>query len=126
MTAISHVYNYTVRCPQVKDPAHPTTWQNHVEFNQSCEIGLNRITKWHDRSGHRIFEQDGFTVREADSESSYFAMQNSRLLNNGHVLVTFKIFMDDSTKDTSVQEIMQYLIKDYQHRLEKLNEQAIA
>ncbi|ASJ97524.1 MULTISPECIES: hypothetical protein [Shewanella] len=121
MTAISHVYNYTVRCPHVKDPAHPTTWQNHIEFNQSCEIGLNRITKWHDRSGHRIFEQDGFIVREADGESAYFSMQSDRLKNDGHILVTFKIFMDDATKDSSVQEIMVHLIKDYHQRLSKLN-----
>ncbi|WP_076407934.1 cytoplasmic protein [Shewanella sp. UCD-KL12] len=120
MTAISHVYNYTVRCPHVKDPAHPTTWENHIEFNQSCEIGLSRITKWHGRSGHRIFEQDGFVVREAEAESAYFAMNNTRIKNDGHVLVTFKIFMDDSTKDTSVQEIMQHLIADYDAKIAKL------
>lgn len=113
MTAISHVYNYTVRCPHIKDSSHPTTWQNHVEFNQSCEIGLNRLTKWHDRSGHRVLEVDGFVVREADTESAYFAMQTSRLKGDGHAIVTFKIFMGDETKDTSVQEIMQYLIEDY-------------
>ncbi len=120
MTAISHVYNYTVRCPHIKDPAHPTTWQNHVEFNESCEIGLSRISKWHDRSGHRIFEQDGFVVREADAESSYFSMQTGRLKGDGHILVTFKIYMDNSTKDSSVQEIMTFLIQDYKQRLSKL------
>lgn len=117
MTAISHVYNYTVRCPHIKDPAHPTTWQNHIEFNQSCEIGLNRITKWHGRSGHRIFEIDGFVVREAEAESAYFAMQTSRLRGDGHALATFKIFMDDATKDTSVEEIMQHLITDYSGKI---------
>ncbi|MCE9678058.1 cytoplasmic protein [Shewanella sp. AS1] len=121
MTAISHVYNYTVRCPHIKDPAHPTTWQNHIEFNESCEIGLKRITKWHDRSGHRVFEQDGFTVREADAESAYFSMQTARLKGDGHVLVTINIQMDDATKDSSVQEIMTHLIQDFQQRLAKLN-----
>ena len=29
-----------------KDPEHPVTWLNHIEMNQSCEIALNRITKW--------------------------------------------------------------------------------
>ncbi|QLE84705.1 MULTISPECIES: hypothetical protein [Shewanella] len=122
MTAISHVYNYTVRCPHVKDPAHPTTWQNHIEFNQSCEIGLNRVTKWHGRSGHRVFDIQGFVVREADTESAYFSMNNVRIKNDGHVLVTFKIFMDDDTKDTSVQEIMQHLISDLNERIGKINE----
>jgi len=121
MTAISHVYNYTVRCPHVKDPAHPTTWQNHIEFNQSCEIGLNRLTKWHGRSGHRVFDIDGFVVREADTESAYFSMNNVRIKNDGHILVTFKIFMEDDTKDTSVQEIMQHLISDLDERITKLN-----
>lgn len=120
MTAISHVYNYTVRCPHIKDPAHPTTWQNHVEFNQSCEIGLSRVTKWHGHSGNRIFEQDGIIVRELGSDSAYFSLHNSRVKNDGHVLVTFKIFMDESTKDTSVQEIMQHLIADYDERIAKL------
>ncbi|MEI6859020.1 MAG: cytoplasmic protein [Shewanella sp.] len=120
MTAISHVYNYTVRCPHIKDPTHPTTWQNHIEFNQSCEIGLSRITKWHGRSGNRVFELDGFVVREAEAETAYFSMQNKRIKDDGHVLVTFKIFMDELTKDTSVQEIMQHLITDLDDKLAKL------
>lgn len=117
MTAISHVYNYTVRCPHIKDPAHPTTWQNHIEINQSCEIALNRITNWHARSGHRVFDVDGYVVREAESESAYFAMQSSRLKGDGHALVTFKIHMDDATKNTSVQEILKHLIEDYQNKI---------
>jgi len=32
-------------------------------------------------------------------------------------LATFKIFMDDATKDTSVEEIMQHLIADYSDKI---------
>lgn len=120
MTAISHVYNYTVRCPHVKDPAHPTSWRNHIELNRSCEIALDRITKWHGHSGNRLFEHDGYVVRECEQEQAYFAMQNSRLKDDKHVLVTFKVFMDNKTKDTSVQEIMEHVIEDYKSRLSKL------
>ncbi|ACJ28088.1 MULTISPECIES: hypothetical protein [Shewanella] len=120
MTAISHVYNYTVRCPHIKDPSHPTSWLNHIEINRSCEIALDRITKWHGHSGTRLFEHEGCVVREAEQEQAYFSMKNDRLRDDIHVLVTFKVFMDNKTKDTSVQEIMEHVIDDYKSRLSKL------
>ncbi|MDB2386536.1 cytoplasmic protein [Shewanella sp.] len=120
MTAISHVYNYTVRCPHIKDPSHPTSWLNHIELNRSCEIALDRITKWHAHSGTRLFEHEGFVVRESEQEHAYFAMQNDRLKDDKHSLVTFKVYMDNKTKDTSVQAIMAHIITDYKSRLSKL------
>jgi hypothetical protein len=119
MTAITHVYNYTVRCPHYTENETPATWLNHIEVNQSCEIALNRITKWHNLSGSKSFELENFVVRKADNEEAYFAMQSDRLKHDGHALVTFKIFLDHCCHDASPQSIMQHLIKDYQHRLEK-------
>ena len=67
MTAITHVYNYTVRCPHYKDPEHTASWLNHIELNQSSEIALNRITKWHELSGTKSFETSKFVVRKAEN-----------------------------------------------------------
>ena len=47
-------------------------------------------------------------------------MQSDRLKNDGHALVTFKIFFDDCCDDAAPEEIMQHLIEDYQQRLAKL------
>jgi len=47
-------------------------------------------------------------------------MQSDRLKNDGHALVTFKIFLDDCCDDAAPEEIMQHLIEDYQQRLAKL------
>jgi hypothetical protein len=121
MTAITHVYNYTVRCPHYKENETPATWLNHIEVNQSCEIALNRITTWHDASGSKSFELEGFVVRKADNEEAYFAVQSSRLKNDGHALATFKIYLDQCCQDASAEVIMAHLIKDYQHRLEKID-----
>ncbi|ASK68495.1 MULTISPECIES: cytoplasmic protein [Shewanella] len=122
MTAITHVYNYTVRCPHYKDPEHPVSWLNHIELNQSSEIALNRITKWHELSGSKSFETSKFVVRKADNEEAYFSMQSDRLKNDGHALVTFKIFLDTCCDDAAPEEIMQHLIDDYQQRLAKLDQ----
>ncbi|MCL1124686.1 cytoplasmic protein [Shewanella surugensis] len=120
MTAISHVYNYTVRCPHIKDPSHPTSWLNHIEINHSCEISLDRITKWHNHSGTRVFEYEGFTVRESEQEGAYFSLQSDRFKEDFHTLVTVKIHIDKATKNASVQEIMQHIIRDYHVRLSKI------
>ncbi|WP_299495463.1 cytoplasmic protein [uncultured Shewanella sp.] len=120
MTAITHVYNYTIRCPHVKDPAHPTSWLNHIEINHSCEIALDRITKWHNHSGTRVFEYEGFTVRQSEQEEAYFSLQSDRFKEDFHTLVTVKIYIDRATKNTSVQEIMQHVIRDYHVRLSKI------
>lgn len=121
MTAITHIYNYTVRCPHYKENEAPATWMNHIEVNQSCEIALNRITKWHQTSGNKSFEVDNFVVRKAENEDAYFAMQSSRLKHDSHALVTFKIFLDQCCQDANPEIIMDHLIKDYQHRLEKID-----
>lgn len=120
MTAITHVYNYTVRCPHYKDPEHPVTWLNHIEINQSCEIALNRLIKWQDQSGSREFEMQNFVVRKAENEDAYFSMQSDRLANDGHALVTFKIFLDNCCQDADPKEIMAHLIEDFQQRVAKL------
>ena len=117
MTAITHVYNYTVRCPHYKDNEHPATWLNHIEVNQSSEIALNRITKWHNLSGSKSFEVDDFVVRKADNEEAYFSMQSDRLKHDAHSLVTFKIFLDNCCQEASPTEIMKHLIADYQQRI---------
>ncbi|MCE9685215.1 cytoplasmic protein [Shewanella sp. AS16] len=121
MTAITHVYNYTVRCPHYKDNEQTASWLNHIEINQSCEIALNRMTKWHEQAGNKSFEMNKFVVRKADNEDAYFSMQSDRLKNDGHALVTFKILLDNCCQDASAEMIMQHLIEDYQHRIAKLD-----
>ncbi|QIR14013.1 cytoplasmic protein [Shewanella aestuarii] len=121
MTAITHVHNYTVRCPHYQENQKPADWHNHIEVNHSCEIALNRITKWHNNAGSKLFEIDGITIRKADKEEAYFAMQSSRLKHDGHGLVTFKVFLDNCCQDVSVNEVMEYLIKDYQQRITKID-----
>ncbi|GIU12522.1 hypothetical protein TUM4636_22550 [Shewanella glacialipiscicola] len=120
MTAITHVYNYTVRCPHYKDAENPVTWLNHIEMNQSSEIALNRITKWHEISGDKSFETHNFVVRKAENEDAYFSMKSDRLKNDRHALATFKIFLDNCCDDAAPEEIMQHLIEDYQQRLAKI------
>jgi len=120
MTAITHIYNYTVLCPHYKENEQTATWLNHIEVNQSCEIALDRITKWHNLSGTKSFELDDFVVRKADNEEAYFAMQSSRLKHDGHALVTFKIYLDNCCQDASPNQIMEHLINDYQQRIAKV------
>ncbi|MBT1443273.1 cytoplasmic protein [Shewanella sp. JM162201] len=120
MTAITHVYNYTVRCPHYQDPSHEVSWKNHIELNHSSEIALKRITKWHSESGDMAFEDRGFVVRKASDEKAYFAVQSSRLKNDGHALVTFKLFLDDCCDKADPADIIDHLIGDYEQRLSKL------
>lgn len=119
MTAITHVVNYTVQCPHY-EVGTPVTWRDHIEVNQSCEIALRRIQKWHQESGCAIFTHQELTVRKANKEQAYFAMLTNRIKNDGHVLATFKIFLDERDVDTSVEEIVRHLHDDYQTRLTKL------
>ncbi|ABM00661.1 hypothetical protein SHAM105786_12400 [Shewanella amazonensis] len=120
MTAITHVYNYTVRCPHYQDPQHEVSWKNHIELNHSSEIALKRITKWHSESGELAFEDQGFVVRKASDEMAYFSVQSSRLKNDGHALVTFKLFLDECCDEADPKDIVEHLIGDYQQRLDKL------
>lgn len=120
MTAITHVCNYTVRCPHYKDPEHEVTWLNHVEINKSCEIALNRITKWHALPTGELIEADGFVIRKAVDSDTYFAVRSDRLKDDGHILVTFKILMDDCDSNTCLEDIVNHLVKDYGERLAKL------
>ncbi|WP_394128896.1 cytoplasmic protein [Shewanella maritima] len=120
MTAITHVYNYTVRCPHYKDKDKPASWLNHIEINHSCEIALNRITKWHNNSGSKFLDIDNYIVRKAENEHAYFVVQSSRLPNDGHALVTFKILLDDCCNEADPKEITQHLITDYNNRIAKV------
>ncbi|QSX41764.1 cytoplasmic protein [Shewanella cyperi] len=119
MTAITHVYNYTVRIPHYKDPQHDVSWRNHVEINHSSEIALARITKWHRDSGQPAFETQGFMVRKAENEDAYFAVQSDRLKSDGHALVTFKVFTDEAVPEVNPKEIIEHLIEDYRGRLDR-------
>ncbi|MBR9727302.1 cytoplasmic protein [Shewanella intestini] len=121
MTAITHVYNYTVRCPHYKDNDQPASWLNHIEINQSCEIALNRITKWHTDSGTKLAEVGNFIIRKADGEKAYFVVQSDRLPRDGHALVTFKILLNDCCQDADPIEITKHLVEDYQQRLAKVD-----
>ncbi|NKF50117.1 cytoplasmic protein [Shewanella sp. WXL01] len=120
MTAITHVYNYTVRCPHYKDKDQPASWLNHIEINNSSEIALNRITKWHNNSGTKLGEVENFIIRKADNEEAYFVVQSNRLPHDGHSLVTFKIFLDDCCKDADPIEITHHLVSDYKNRIAKV------
>lgn len=120
MTAITHVHNYTVRCPHLPENHQVGAWQHHIEVNHSCEIALDRITKWHNNAGSKLFEVDGVTVRKADKEEAYFAMLSSRLKNDGHGIATFKVFLDNCCQDASVEEIMHHILTDYHARAAKI------
>ncbi|GGI73363.1 cytoplasmic protein [Shewanella gelidii] len=120
MTAITHVCNYTVRCPHYKDPEHEVTWKNHVEINKSCEIALNRITKWHGQHAIELIELNGLAIRKAEGVDTYFSVRSDRLKDDGHILVTFKILMDDCDDNTCLEDIVSYLAEDYEKRLAKL------
>ncbi|WP_076540295.1 cytoplasmic protein [Shewanella sp. UCD-KL21] len=119
MTAITHVYNYTVRCPHYKEKDKTASWLNHIEINQSSEIALNRITKWHNAPGSKSFESGKFVVRKSDTDNTYYSMQSNRLLNDAHAMVTFKIFLDDCCQDADPEKIIAHLIEDYNKRLAK-------
>ncbi|MCC4832615.1 MULTISPECIES: cytoplasmic protein [Shewanella] len=119
MTAITHVYNYTVRCPHYKENEQPASWLNHVEVNQSSEIALNRITKWHDEPGTKAFKNGEFIVRKSNTDDTYYAMQSDRMFNNAHSLVTFKVFLDKCCQDADPEKIIAHLVEDYNGRLAK-------
>ncbi len=120
MTAITHVYNYTVRCPHYKDPEHEVTWLNHVEINKSCEIALDRITKWHALPCGELIETDGFVFRKAADSDTYFGVKSDRLKDDGHMLVTFKILMEDCDSNTCLEDILAHLINNYTTKAAKL------
>lgn len=119
MTAVTHVYNYTVRCPHYKEKDQTASWLNHIEINQSSEIALSRITKWHGVPGSKAFENGDFVIRKSDTDQTYYSMQSNRLLNNDHSMVTFKILLDDCCEDADPQKIVTHLIQDYNQRIAK-------
>lgn len=121
MTAITHVYNFTVRTTGQNDAIDCYNWHDHIEVNHSCEIALDRIYRWHNQAGSIAIDLGEIVLKQQDT--IFYSLLNNRINDDSHAMATFKVFATDKQAQDKayLTDIFQTLLKDYNHRISKLS-----
>ncbi|WP_261922418.1 cytoplasmic protein [Shewanella sp. NFH-SH190041] len=120
MTAITQVYNYTVRTTRQAGTAEPFDWHKHIEINHSCEIALDRIYRWHNQGGTLTEDLGAIVIRQQPDKTVFYAVMHDRVNDNNHVMATFKLILDATSAPLSPREVFTELLADYQTRISQL------
>ncbi|MCL1036801.1 cytoplasmic protein [Shewanella corallii] len=116
MTAITQVYNYTVRVVTQSD-VESFDWHTHVEMNHSSEIALDRVYRWHNQGGELALDLGALLIKKQADRPIYYALLHERVNSDNHVLATFKLIQDPNHKDVDVGEVFQHMLTDFQQKI---------
>ncbi|MCF1427362.1 MAG: hypothetical protein LPD71_05310 [Shewanella sp.] len=116
MTAITQVYNYTVRT--IKQPdVEAFDWRTHVEMNHSSEIALDRVYRWHNQDGTQVLDCGTLVIKKQSDRPVYYGLLHERVNSDNHVLATFKLIQDKTQPDVDIDEVFQYLLTDFMQKI---------
>ena len=116
MTAITQVYNYTVRVVTQSD-VDSFDWRTHVEMNHSCEIALDRVYRWHNQGGIESQDCGALVIKKQTDRPIYFSLLHERVNSDNHVLATFKLIQDANHPQVNVDEVFQHLLDDFMDKI---------